>query len=106
MKTTGKVEIPEGARKEAELMYLHNIVAIVEENKIPQNLIMILDQVPLKYVSVSHHTMAKKGVKSVSIAVSSDKRSITGTFVITLERDLLPLLLIYGGKTKQSVCSR
>ena len=30
MKTTGKVEIPEGARKEAELMYLHNIVAIVE----------------------------------------------------------------------------
>ena len=45
-------------------MYLHNIVAIVEENTIPQNLIMNLDQTPLKYVPVSHHTMAKKGVKS------------------------------------------
>ena len=103
MKTTSKVEIPEGVRKEAELMYLHNIVAIVEENKIPQNLIMNLDQTPLKYVPVSHHTMAKKGVKSVSIAGSSDKRCITGTFVITLEGDFLPLQLIYDGKIKQSL---
>ena len=68
MKTTDKVEIPEGAWKEVELMHLLNIVAIVEENKIPQYLIINLDQVPLKYVPVSHHTTAKKGVKSVSIA--------------------------------------
>ena len=47
--------------------------------------------------------MAKKGVKSVSIAGNSDKRCITGTFVITLEEDFLPLQLIYGSKTKQSV---
>ena len=103
MKTTGKVEIPEGARKEAELMYLHNIVTIAEENKTPKNLIMNLDQTPLKYVPVSHHTMAKKGVKSVSIAGSSDKRCITATFVITLEGDFLPLQLIYSDKTKQSL---
>ena len=49
-------------------MHLLIIVAIVEENKIPQYLIINLDQAPLKYVPVSHHTMAKKGVKSVSIA--------------------------------------
>ena len=103
MKTTGEVEILEGARKEAELMYLHNIVAIVEENKIPQNLIMNLDQAPLNYLPVSHHAMAKKGVKSVSIAGSSDKRCITRTFVITLEGDFLPLQLIYDGKIKQSL---
>ena len=50
MKITGKVEILERARKEAELMYLHNIVAIVEENliMIPLNLIMNLDQTNLK----------------------------------------------------------
>ena len=57
MEITDKVDIPEGAWKEVELMYLHNIVAIVEENKIPQNLIMNLDQTPLKYVPVSHQTM-------------------------------------------------
>ena len=99
MKTNGKVEIPEVARKEAELMYLHNIVAIVEENKTPRNFIMNLDQKPLK----SHLTMAKKGVKSVSITGSSDKRCITSTFVIPLEEDFLPLQLIYGSKTKRSV---
>ena len=47
--------------------------------------------------------MAKKGVKSVAIAGSADKRGITGTFVITLNGDFLPLQLIYGGKTKQSL---
>ena len=64
---------------------------------------MNLDQTPLKYVPVSNHTMAKKGVKSVSVAGSSDKRCITGTFVITLEGDFLPLQLMYSGKTKK-VC--
>ena len=68
MKTTGKVEIPEGARKEAELLYLHNVVALVEEYEITPELVMNLDQTPLKYVPVSHHTMAKKGAKSVAIA--------------------------------------
>ena len=103
MKTTGKVEIPEGARKEAELLYLHSIVDIVEQNEIPSSLIMNLDQTPLKYVPVSHRTMAKRGAKSVSIAGSSDKRCITGTFVITLDGNFLPIQLIYGGKTKQSL---
>ena len=40
MRTTGKVEIPEGVMKEAELLYLHNIVTIVEKYEIPQTLIM------------------------------------------------------------------
>ena len=103
MKTTGKVEIPEGARKEAELLYLHNVVALAEEHEIPPELEMNLDQTPLKYFPVSHHTMAKKGFKSVAIAGSADKRWITGTFVINLKGDFLPIQLIYGGKTAQSL---
>ena len=66
MKTTGKVEIPEGARKEAELLYLHNVVALAEEHEIPPELEMNLDQTPLKYFPVSHHTMAKKERVQVS----------------------------------------
>ena len=103
MRTTGKAEIPEGARKEAELLYLHNIVTIVEKYKIPHSLIMNLDQTPLKYIPAMNHTMAKQNSKSVSIAGSSDKRSITGTFTITLNGHFLPMQLIYGGKTKQSL---
>ena len=56
--TTGKLAIPEGARKEAELIYLHKIVSVVEKQSIPSSL--NLDQTPSKYVQASHHTMAKK----------------------------------------------
>ena len=103
MKTTGKVEIPEGAKQEAELMFLHSIVTLMEEHNIPESLVMNLDQTPLKYVPVSNNTMAKRGVKTVAIAGSGDKRCITGTFVITLDGKFLPIQLIYGGKTKQSL---
>ena len=103
MRTTGKVEIPEGARKEAELLYLHNIVTIVKKYEIHHSLIINLDQTPLKYIPAMNHTMAKQNSKSVSIAGSSDKRSITGTFTITLYHHFLPMQLIYGGKAKQSL---
>ena len=49
------------------------------------------------------HAMAKQNSKSVSIAESSDKRSITGTFTITLCGHFLPILLIYKRKTKKSL---
>ena len=101
LRTTGKVEIPEGARKEAELLFLHNIVSVVERYEIPDSLIMNLDQTPLKYIPAMNHTLAKRNSKSVAIAGSTDKRSIT--FVITLDGLFLPMQLIYGGKTQQSL---
>ena len=39
----------------------------------------------------------------MSIAGSTDKRSITGTFIITLSGKFLSMQLIYGDKTKQSL---
>ena len=97
MPTTSKVETPEGAREEAELLHLNNIVTIVEKYEITRSLIMNLDQTPLKYIPAMNHTMAKQNSKSGSIAGSSDKRSITGTFTITLNDQFLPTQLIYGG---------
>ena len=76
---------------------------IVEKYEIPHSLIMNLDQTPLKYIPAINHTMAKQNSKSVSIAGSSDKHSITGTFTITLNGHFLPMQLIHGGKTKQSL---
>ena len=100
MRTTGKIE---NARKEAELLYLHNIVTIVEKYEIPHSVIINLDQAPLKYIPAMNHTMAKQYSKSVSIARSSDKRRITGTFTITLNGHFSPMQLIYRGKTKKSL---
>ena len=102
-KTSSKVEIPEAARKEIEFLFHHEIVTYVEKFKIPQSLILNLDQTPLKYVPVSNETMALKGSTSVTIEGSNDKRMITGTFAITLSGRFLPIQLIYGGKTTQSI---
>ena len=50
-----------------------------------------------------NHTMEKKNSSSVPIIGSSDKRSITGTFIVTLDGQFLPMQLIYGGKTLKSL---
>ena len=64
---------------------------------------MNLDQTSLKYVSAMNDIMAKKNSSSVPIIGSSDKRSITGTFIVTLDGQFLPMQLIYGGKTLKSL---
>ena len=101
MKTTGNIEIPNGAKKEAQLLYLHVIVSLVDDHNIPASLILNLDQTKLKYISSANHTLAKKGSNSIGIAGSDGKRCITGTFTVSL-KGFLPMRLIYGGKANQS----
>ena len=81
--TTGKVEIPAGAKKEAEVTFLHEIVNNVEKFQIPSSLVLNLDQTNSKYVSIGKTTMAKKGSNSVPISGLSNKSSMTPTFTIT-----------------------
>ena len=66
MRTTGKLKIPKGARKQAELFYLRDN-SIVEKHDIPSHFVMNLDQTSLKYVPAMNHTMAKKNSSSVPI---------------------------------------
>ena len=47
-KTSSKVDIPDGARKEIEFLFLHDIVSKVEKYNIPSALIINIDQTPLK----------------------------------------------------------
>ena len=101
--TTAKLEWPAGLRKEAELLFYHEIVEHVETNDIPDSLILNFDQTPYKYVPVASTTLAKRNSKQVSIKGSDDRRAITGTFTITLDGKFLGMQLIYGGKTNQSL---
>ena len=57
-KTSSKVDIPDKARKEIEFLFLHEIVTKVEKHNIPPELILNIDQTPLKYVSVDNETLA------------------------------------------------
>ena len=93
--TTGKLMIPDGAPKEVELLYLNEIVSIVEKHHIPSSMIANLDQIPSKFVQSSPHTMRQKGSSNVEIVGSGDKRSTTATFVVMLVGKFLPMQLIY-----------
>ena len=101
IKTNGKVHIPVGAQKEAELKFLHQIVNQVEKYQIPPSLIINFDQAPSKYVQFSSMTMAKHGETNVPIADANDKRSITATLSIAFNNNFLPMQLICKGKTNQ-----
>ena len=98
MATTGKVEISEEVRKEVETTYLHLIVSIMENNKIPKSMVTNLDQIPSKHVPGYNKTLAPKGIKSVSVA-----KTITVTIGITMDGKFLPMQIIYSGKTSKSI---
>ena len=100
---SAKLEIPPGARREAELLYHYDIVQKVEDYNIPPELIIAFDQTPSKYVPVGRTTLAKKGQKDVPLKGMTDKRTITATFAVTFSGEFLPIQLIYGGKTKKSL---
>ena len=75
----------------------------MEKFSIPHSLLINLDQTPIKYVPAGRTTLAKKNTKTVPIKGTSDKRTITARFPTLLQRDFLPMQLIYGGKTRKSI---
>ena len=80
--------------KEIKLLFHHDISSKVQKFSIPHSLIINLDQTPTKYVPAGLTTLAKKNTKTVPIKGSSDKRTITATFAISLQGDFLPMQLI------------
>ena len=57
MKKTSKLPVPEGAIKEAGLLFHRDIVSKVKRYKIPYALILNLDQTPSKYVTVAQTSL-------------------------------------------------
>lgn len=80
--------------------FLLDIRGLVEMEEIPQDLILNWDQTAVNYVPVSNWTMAKEGSKKVPIAGIDDKRQITLVLAAAMTGKLLPLQLVYQGKTK------
>lgn len=93
-KTPPTVEITDGARKELEYLYLYGIESAVEKWNIPPDLLVNFDQAPSKLVPVSHSALVKRNSTNVTIASSSDKRTITVTSAVSLSGDFLPPQLI------------
>ena len=102
-KTSIEVEIPAGARKEIEYLFLYEITSRVEQYAFPDSLIINFDLTPLKLIQCGNSTHANKNSSNITIVKASHKRSITATFAITLSEEFLPIQLIYRGKTTQSL---
>ena len=77
------------------------VVAIVRCHKIPEKLVINLDQTGLNIVPSGEWTMEREGSKSVILAGLDDKRQITATFAATLDSQFLPIQLLYISRKDQ-----
>ena len=98
--TAGKVEPSKQFLEEEKFTFQRSISMVVYNHDIPPELIPNLDQTPLSYVSPGKYTFNIKGSSNVPIKGIDDKRQITATFAVSATGELLPILLIYEGKTK------
>ena len=101
--TTGKPPLPVGAVEEAGIIFHHRIAKLVEKYKIPPSMIINIDQIPMKFAPVANFTLNKKGEKDIAIKGVDYKKAMTATFGITFDGKMLPMQLIYGGKTLRSL---
>ena len=69
-----KVKLPDGIRKESELLFHHQIVEKVEKYDIPDSLIVNIDQTPSKYVPVASTTQSETQSKLVSRVPTTEDR--------------------------------
>ena len=90
---------------ETRTQYLHDIVHAVVSHSIPDELIIIADQTPSKYLPTANVTMAEKNSKHVARKGANDKRGITVTLGESLSDEIVPVQLIYKGKTNRSLPS-
>ena len=82
--------------------YLTQVIGMVKAHDIPPNLVINWDQAGVKLVPLQNWTMEEKGSSRIEVAGINDKRQITLTLAGSLSGELLPLQLLYQGKTERS----
>ena len=99
--TTAKRKISDILYEEIKFRFQVDISILVREHNIPSSLVINLDQTPLSYVCNGRYTFDTRGISSVPIANSDDKRAITATFACSAAGHFLDIQLIYKGKTER-----
>ena len=79
--------------------YLTQVSGMVKAHKIPPELVINWDQAGVKLIPSQSWTMEEQGSTRVEIAGINDKRQITLTLAGSMSGELLPLQLLYQGKT-------
>ena len=87
--------------EEVKEEFLLDLIQVVELSEVPPDLIFNWDQTAISLVPSSQWTLDKKGKKRVAIAGHSDKRQITAVMCAALTGEVLPIQLVYEGKTNR-----
>ena len=75
--------------------FLNDVVATVEIEEIPPELILNWDQAGIRSVPSNTWTMDQQGVNRVEIGGSGDKRLITAVYCGSLVGDFLPVQVTF-----------
>jgi hypothetical protein len=97
--TTVASKLPEDWIEQGVAMAKRIAALISMHDNIHKALIVNLDQTGVELVPASNTTYDKKGKKSIAIVGQDDKRQITAVVASSPIGVLLPLQLIFGGKT-------
>ena len=103
LENTAAMPVALAILSEAKLDFQRKIKRTQEEFNIPDDLIINFEQTPSGYICSSNRTMEFEGATSVPIVGKGKKQQITGTFRVTKTGLILPMQLIYKGKTTRSL---
>jgi DDE superfamily endonuclease len=101
-RTTAASKLPADWESQGVLM-AKRIAATMEMHNVHPSLVINADQTGVKLVPSSSWTYEKRNSSSVATIGADDKRQITACLASALSGDLLPLQLIFQGKTERSL---
>ena len=81
--------------------FLSKIGAAIWTHNIPEELVINIDETPLRIVPVDKWTLEEEGATQVPLTGQEDKREVTRLLGCTLSGMLLPPQILYEGKAKQ-----
>ena len=100
-KATTKAKVDVKEFEEIKKLFLLDAKNVVQMDEICEDMIVNWDQTGVNYVPISSWTMEEEGSKRIELIGKDDKRQITVLFAGSLSGELLPIQIIYQGKSSK-----
>ena len=100
-KATTKAKVDVKEFEEIKKLFLLDAKNVVQLDEICEDMIVNWDQTGVNYVPTSSWTMEEEGSKRIELIGKDDKRQITVLFAGSLSGELLPIQIIYQGKSSK-----
>ena len=96
-----KTALSEEKFKEFKMKFLARVQEVAHQHKVIPQLIIKWDQTGLNIVPASTWTMEEEGSTRVPIVGLGDMRQITATVGVSMTGEMLPMQILYAGKTER-----